>query len=100
MQDWVDPHSGASAHTGAASPAVTQKPPVADVGVAAQAAVGVGRAGRAARAVHAHAAAAPQSGLALHDGLRPVVGAAEPAHAAIERAAVGVDACRRRGSSR
>src|SRR6266496_2769808 len=67
---------------------------VADVGVPALAAIVTGHAGRAARAVHAHAAATAAVGIRAAGGPRPIVGPAEAADAAIERATVLVDLAR------
>src|SRR4051812_3926543 len=66
--------------------------PDADDGVAAQAAIGVRRAAGAARAVHAHTSAAPAVGVRGAGRARAIVRAAQAAHAAIERAAVRVEA--------
>src|SRR4051812_17697308 len=64
----------------------------ADDGIAAQAAIGVLRAARAARAIDAHASAAAAVGVGGARRPRAIVRAAQAAHAAIERAAVRVEA--------
>src|SRR3982751_5230085 len=63
-------------------------------GVAAQAAIAIHRAAGAARAVHAHPSAAPAVGVGGARRSRAIVRAAQPAHAAIERAAVRVEPAR------
>ena len=67
MQDWVEPQSFVTLHTGAASPAVTQKPPwQMSASPHAQQSLLVTQAVR--HAPFTHIRPLPQSGLELHAG--------------------------------